>query len=487
MRKFFLFFISLFFLSIFTFSQIPQVTRWMGPKPKKIKSVRKYKKGLQLNEIYKSSNFESHKRRIVIIFENGLYGELKSDYVNDYLTELEKSSYSIDVFEYQSGTPEELRDFFKNLYFSQNSLDGVIFVGDLPYVIYELHDNWGGGSGDYDDFPCDLFFMDMTGTWEDVGDCDGCEANNGKYDKITDNSDLAEIWVSRIFPGHVKNHEEYITVINNYLERVANFREKETLTYDNALVYDDDDWKNMANDDKNHLSNIFQESKIDVAEEDSAGNVCTANNYKTNVLPENYQLVYLRSHGYPGGHGFYENNKQSFNYVYITNYLSKVGDVAFYFLFVCSGCDFSSTDNNFGFLGGRAIFNDHGGILSVGSTKTGGIWDDSYFFNKLASKSNFGDSFIYWINNALNDYPDIGPQWWYGMVLIGDGSVFFHPHRIGDLNFDGNVDAVDIELFDQYLISNIGDDKIDTSSADIDMDGKVNILDLVKLMINLSQ
>ncbi len=479
-------FLFIFSFTTLIFSQIPKVTRWMGPLPKRIKSVPTYQKGLDLTEIYKSGNFENHSRRVLLFFQNGLYEELKSTDVNDYFNELELSSYAVDAFEYHSGTPEELKDFIKNYYETPNSIEGVIFVGDLPYVLFEMHDDWGN-SGEYDDFPCDLFYMDMTGTWEDVGDCEGCDANNGKYDKITDSSNLAEIWVSRIFPGHMADHQEYITEINNYLERSVRFMENESLNYDNALIYDDDDWASTIDSDINNISNVIQYQKINAPVEDSAGNVCTASNYKTKELPVNYQIVYLRSHGYPGGHGFYENNKEDFNYVFINDYLSKLGNVAFYFLFVCSGCDFSSTDDSLGFLGGRVIFNNHGGLLSVGSTKTGGIWDDGYFFQGISNNKSFGNSFINWLNNALNDYPDIGPQWWYGMVLIGDGSLFFHPHRVGDINFDGETNALDIELLAEYLISNIGDNEIDTPSADLNKDGEINTVDLIELMKSLSQ
>ena len=487
MKKMYLFLLFFIFFS-FTFSQIPKVTRWMGPYKKKSKILKNYKRGLDLSEIYKSSNFNSHKRRTLIFFENNLYGELKISFVNDYFKELEKSSYSIDVFEYHSGTPEEIKNFVKSYYNSTCSLDGVIFIGDLPYVVYEMIDDWGIGSSEYDDFACDLFYMDLTGTWEDVGDCDECEADNGKYDKIEDSgNNFLEIWVSRIFPGHMTDHQEYIDVINNYLERVAKFREKEVLTYDTALIYDDDDWDDLRGEDVYNLLKLFEEDKINAPAENPKGNVCTAYNYKTEELPRNYQMVYLRSHGYPGGHGFYENFRQDFNYVFLNDYLSKVGNVAFYLLFVCSGCDFSSTDNTMGFLGGRTIFNEHGGLLSLGSTKTGGIWDDAYFFDKLSQPESFGRGFVYWLNNALKDYPDIGPPWWYGMVLIGDGSLYFHPHRMGDLNCDGKIDAVDTQLLAQYLISNIGDNELDSPSADINMDGKINTVDLLELMKELSQ
>ena len=61
------------------------------------------------------------------------------------------------------------------------------------------------------------------------------------------------------------------------------------------------------------------------------------------------------------------------------------------------------------------------GLLSWGSTKTGGMWNDSAFYTALSGGSCFGQSFVTWFN-ANRTYSG-APKWWYGMVFLGDASL----------------------------------------------------------------
>ncbi len=423
MRRVFFPIFILLFLSNLIFSKVPLPSTWKGPIKKGEKVVLTYKKGLNLKKLYESPFFSSSDYRLLVIFEKNLYENL-DQYVDLFFGELENSGYSISVYEYGSGTPEELRNFFKDMYFTGYSLKGVIFVGNLPYVIFEMYDRWEIWDylNGYDDFPCDLFFMDMTGEWLDVGACDGCEANNGKYDKFLDDKNIAEIWVSRITPGFISDYDEYIRLLNSFFKKDYLYRHGVILNSDKALDYVDDDWKWMTNEDKLKLGILFGFQNVDVPVEDTHGNVCTAEDYKDNRMIYPYQMVYLRSHGSPMNHGFYQNDKSEFKYVLIDDYLNIMPSSAFYLLYTCSGCDFSY-DGGDGFLGGRALFNGEGGLLSIGTTKTGGMWYDSSFFINLFCGKGFGESFLGWINDALAAYPETGKPWWYGMTIIGDGSL----------------------------------------------------------------
>ena len=483
MKRNFLLLLSLFLsFSIFIFSnkRTPKPTTWKSKFNKKKICMYNYKEGLILNELYKSFDFDSSNNRILLIFENNLYENL-NNYVDLYFNDLEKSGYSLDVFEYVSGSPEELREFFKSFYFSFNSLKGVIFVGNLPYVVYEMYDSWDEWTylNGYDDFPCDLFFMDMTGTWKDIGGCDGCEPNNGKYDKFEDEQNPAEIWVSRITPGYMEDYSEYVSLFNDYFKKEYEYRRGETLNSKKALDYVDDDWKWMTNDDKVKLGILFGFKNVDAPVEDVNGNICTAEDYKNNRMTYPYQMVYLRSHGSPINHGFYQNNKSEFKYVLIDDYLNIMPSSAFYLLYTCSGCDFSYRGSE-GFLGGRVLFNKNGGLVSIGTTKTGGMWYDSTFFIDLYYEKSFGEAFVDWINDALSAYPEKGKPWWYGMTIIGDGtlSLFTNDglcngarHNLNslmrlryrlqdkilsgcfDYNGDGKLDNSDINFLENKLVN----------------------------------
>ncbi len=78
------------------------------------------------------------------------------------------------------------------------------------------------------------------------------------------------------------------------------------------------------------------------------------------------------------------------------------------------------------------MFSTHrSGLLAWGSTKTGGMWNDDSFYAALTNRHCFGDAFRIWFN--ANQGASWAPQWWYGMVLIGDAtlqpSIYMNPLR----------------------------------------------------------
>lgn len=44
------------------------------------------------------------------------------------------------------------------------SICGALLVGHLPVAWFEMDDDFGGSHAE---FPCDLYFMDLNGTWTD--------------------------------------------------------------------------------------------------------------------------------------------------------------------------------------------------------------------------------------------------------------------------------------------------------------------------------
>ena len=116
-------------------------------------------------------------------------------------------------------------------------------------------------------------------------------------------------------------------------------------------------------------------------------------------------------------------------------------------IFLCSGADYAVDDN----LAGTLAFNpDESGLLSIGSSKTGGMWYDSSFFSVLANKSVFGEAFRQWFNNAQGIIVS-APQWWYGMTLIGDAALMRSVYMVepceGDFDDSGDVNGSDLNVF----------------------------------------
>jgi len=242
-----------------------------------------------------------------------------------------------------------------------------------------------------------------------------------------------------------------------------------------ALVYNDDDWDYMASADTSDLGLIYDPYMITTV---SGREQTTAADYIENHLPAPYEFIFIRSHGWPGGHGFYRQSRTIFDYVFSDNYRSIDPEAVFYSLFVCSGADFTITDN----LAGTIAFNpDDSGFLSIGSTKTGGMWYATRFYTVIEDRSIFGEAFRQWFNHAQITYPSYAPRWWYGMVLIGDAALTRNAFLVescnGDFDSDGDVDDLDLAQF----AADFGrKDWSGNCIGDSDGDGDVEGFDLAK-------
>lgn len=334
-----------------------------------------------------------------------------------YRSNLIESGYEVMIHEYVSGSAETLRSYVAGLYAQASSLIGIILIGEIPYIIYELNQDWGQGE-EYEDFPCDLFYMDLDGNWLDTLDSGKVQPGNGKYDTRSGNLDL-EIWVSRMRTANLNSLGTEAEILNAYFDKNAHYRHGSLKPAYNALVYNDDDWESRASEDANHIGYVYKSRNITVV---SDPETTSADDYKTNRLTADYELISVHSHGYQGGHGFYSYG--SFDWVFCQDYYNYDPTALFYSFFVCSGADFT-TDN---YLAGIVAFNpEDSGLLTWGSTKTGGMWADSSFYSALGNGKIFGEAFKDWFNTVQSMYSStMVEKWWYGMILLGDATL--KPH-----------------------------------------------------------
>jgi len=358
---------------------------------------------------------------VVLVVHSNVYAAISTK-LDRFRTDLQLFGYAVEVYQFSSGTPEDLRTYLAGLYAAPAGLAGAILIGDIPYVIFEMMQDWDGAGGsppEYEDFPCDLFYMDLDGTWQDVLEDGSVHAGNAKYD--TRSGDLsAEIWTSRMKTGNLTSLGTETAILNHYFDKDHSYRSGALPRSSTVLVYDDDDWSSMASPDSGYVARVYGSGSVTTV---SDNETTTAADYKTNRMPTNQELVFMRSHGYPGGHGFYRSSKAIFDYVYCSDYRSLLPPALFYSLFVCSGCDFSSAN----YLGGTAAFNTNTGLLSWGASKTGGMWVDDYFYQCLQGGDSFGLAFRKWYNWAQSTYPTYAPRWWWGQVLLGDGTLYPAP------------------------------------------------------------
>ena len=352
--------------------------------------------------------------RICLVVHESVFSAIDSKLVR-YESDLVAMGYSVETNVYSSGPAEELRSYLLELYEEPESLVGAVLIGDIPYVIYEMMADYGMGT-QYDDFPSDIFFMDLDGTWSDDLNDGQVRAGNGKYDTRSGNLDL-EIWTCRMKTDNLPSLGLETDILNDYFDKNHRYRTGELQPERKALVYNDDDWAEFVSIDASNVRRIYDPSRVTVVSDPEA---TTGEDYKGNRMTANFEFMILRSHGTPMMHGFYRNHKMSFDYIFPGDYLAADPKALFYSLFVCSGGDYTAND----YLAGTVAFNrDDSGLLAWSSTKTGGMCEETSFYLALADGAEIGEAFRRWFNQVQRDFPVYAPSWWYGMTLLGDAAL----------------------------------------------------------------
>ena len=376
--------------------EAPPVTRWMNPHKIARPLHEPSREAQTLNispwipdRLRPPDTPGANLGRICLVVDSNVLTDI-ADGLAQYEADLMRMGFDTIIHEYTSGTPEALRAHLALLYEQSASLVGAVFIGNIPHIVYELMEDFGTGDK-YEDFPCDIFYMDLDGTWSDTLADGSVTPDNGKYDTRGGNLEL-EIWVSRMKTDNLPAMGTESVLLNAYFDKNHRYRRKTLLPGDEALVYNDDDWASMATEDAAQLGMVYNASTITTV---SGPELTTASDYRDDQLTAPYEFIFIRSHGWGGGHGFYRDSRTIFEYVNAYDYHQIDPAAVFYSLFVCSGADFTVDDN----LSGTIAFNpDDSGLLTFGSTKTGGMWNAHTFYSELADGSVFGEAFRLWFN-----------------------------------------------------------------------------------------
>jgi hypothetical protein len=362
------------------------------------------------------------KGRVCLVVADNIYDAIASNLVV-YQQDLTSDGFTVTTYRFTSGAAESLRSFLAGLRNEPSSLVGAVLIGDIPYIVYEMMQDWGDGDPpEYDDFPCDMFYMDLNGRWADALEQGQVHAGNGKYDTHTGDTNL-EIWVSRLKTSTLPSLGSETQVLTDYFLRNHGYRQGLIHPAYRSLIFDDDDWVADGTYDTQAISRIYCNSAADRVDDPEA---TTASAY-LGRLGQGYELVHTRSHGYTGGHMYYRDSKAYSDWVMTSDYIGLDPSTLFYSVYVCTAADYTVSD----YLAGVAALGGSG-LLAWSSSKTGGMWYDDPFYLALANGACFGQAFRDWFNKAKGWYPEEAPRYWYGMELIGDATLpggIFHDVR----------------------------------------------------------
>jgi len=323
--------------------------------------------------------------------------------LDQYVNDLTAEGYTAAVYAQSGGTHQNLRAFLQEE--REKGMVGVLFVGTLPVPWFEA-ECWD--PVEHEEFPCDLYYMDLDGVW---GDAD----SDGLFDTHTGDT-APEVWMGRLTAGPLSaNIAGEIALLQNYFRKSHAYRLGQAALTNRALVYVDDDWEPWAGEWSGDVGLAYTD-RTQVS--DPATTI--ADDYEAH-LTMNYETILLCAHSNPNLHAFkippdlWEGGYTEYYEIPAIN-----PPAYFYNLFACSNARYIESN----YMGGWYIFCDSFGLASIGSTKTGSMLEFDAFYGPFGSGSPYGQALADWFTTMFADgIEDWERCWYYGMTLCGDPTL----------------------------------------------------------------
>jgi predicted outer membrane repeat protein len=349
---------------------------------------------------------------VLIVVEQNLYPQIESA-INTYIADLIEEDYDVFLLEFSGNLAFDLKVQLM-IYCQQQEITGVILIGDLPYAVFEMFEDFNNnGIWDPDEswveFPCDLYYSDIDGSWVD-------NDNNGAFEEH-----IGEVH-PEIFIGRIKAenmtllNETESELINHYFARNHLYRNGFINFPSTALAYIDDDWSYWGPEYQTALELLFEDTTLI-----NEINETTAQDYRDAQLQEDYEFIHIHVHSGPEAHHFSENNGNNWNLV-TNGQLATIQPKAFFYnLFCCSISRFTVPNN----IGGMYIYGNESCFATLGSTKTGAMLFFEDFYGPLSEDENLGNAFRLWWELNVDASEDWmwERSWFYGMIIQGDPTL----------------------------------------------------------------
>ena len=214
--------------------------------------------------------------------------------LNQYIADLESEGYTVFINTVSGGSAQDIKNWVLDR-FNAGS-EGFVFVGDITAA-------WAEVSGDQ--FPCDLFYMDLDGNWED---------NNydGVYEVHTAGTgDMApEVYIGRLY-AHSLTYDTEANMVNGYLGKAHAYRMGQLTQPWRALEYVEEDWWNMPV----NMDLVYGDSVVRY----DYGYYTTGADY-LDRMDEGRHFVTVCAHSYSGGHHFGTRPTESAAYAHVYVY-----------------------------------------------------------------------------------------------------------------------------------------------------------------------
>jgi len=339
---------------------------------------------------FKKPNSPTMSTQVNLYINSSLYSNITPE-ITQYQQDIINQGFTVNIYNWSNNNATNLRNHLINTTKQTSSLFGAVLIGNLPYVSFK------NGS---EIFPCDLYLMDLDGQWIDLDPSDGYYDNH-----LAGIGDIyPEIFIGRINPEPL-NNLNHIAAYQNYFHRNHAYRNGTLIRSNSQLLYIDNDWSNIATAMYNDMTAYTNITMV------SSNPITNDTDYK-NRLTQSYEFVHVMVHSFYNQHQFGTSGDGSEGIVTFTDILNLNTQALFYNLFACSAARYKEINN----LGTQYLFSNNT-LALVGSTKTGGMWMNSYFYTPLRQGKVFGEAFRLWWWNPLHGPWDTDSQ---GMVILGD-------------------------------------------------------------------
>lgn len=350
----------------------------------------------------------------VLIIANDLEYSKLSSIIKRYADDIHTSlGYGIDIEVVSNANYVNIKQCILSY---TNNLVGAVLVGTIDVAYFELpndHSQYG-----YRNWPCDLYYMDLDGVWDDNDD-------NGIFDSHTGNVE-PEIFIGRISAENVGAQSDKIEILKDFFNRDHLYWvSQSSLKTHKSLSYINNDWEN-SNDIVFGIDKLYETENTIHYTPNQYSNF-GKNDYCNNIASTTYTMVQLAAHSSPQLHLF-TNNLGNREYLY-SNTINNIDKKPIgYNLFCCSACNWKATSSS-GYIGGAYLYgNKSSALFVVGSTKTGSMLGFSDFYTPLNEGDCIGEAIVEWWKKYPNKFSTTSKiSWFYGLSILGDPLI--KPYR----------------------------------------------------------
>lgn len=355
--------------------------------------------------------------KILIIVKYNVFTEMPS-YILRYAHDIHNTfGCAVNIVSVNGESASQIRNLLQS--YSSN-LNGAVLIGDIMHADFYHPDSPANGKTVWyaEKFPCDLYYMDLDGSWSHTGGAiDTLIAHTGGTGDVE-----PEIFVGRINTAGMGRTE--IQELKWYFDKNHQYYTgKNVLNKQRALTFTGADWDAWWREFRGGVSPLYGSNYYDAV---YGSSYFTKANYCSYLQNSTYEFIQLASHSNVQVHNF-PTTADSLMYpeeIYVLG-TKQIG----YNLFCCKACNWTKMYNS-PCIGESYLYglnNNSSALALAGSTKTGGMLGLKNFYNPLGNGKCIGQAFKeWWINQWGNNHNNYAIHWAYGMVILGDPLVNFN-------------------------------------------------------------